>query len=100
MFLYNKIQGDELKRYYFALLQCPRNKLILQQPLLDVHFYDGFLFCPIQSLLLRLNGVIMEIQPDHFQKKWMSLGHQHEQLETWSYNSQALMSRRASWIRS
>lgn len=100
MFLYNKIQGDELKRYYFALLQCPRNKLILQQPLLDVHFYDGFLFCPIQSLLLRLNGVIMEIQPDHFQKKWMSLGHQHEQLETWSYNSQVLMSRRASWIRS
>lgn len=68
MFLYNKIQGDELKRYYFALLQCPRNKLILQQPLPDVHFYDGFLFCPIQSLLLRLNGVIMEIQPDHFQK--------------------------------
>lgn len=68
MFLYNKIQGDELKRYYFALLQCPRNKLILQQPLPDVHFYDGFLFCPIQSLLLRLNGVIMEIQPDHFQR--------------------------------
>lgn len=41
MFLYNKTQGDDLKRYYFALLQCPRNKLILQQPLPDVHFYDG-----------------------------------------------------------
>lgn len=54
MFLYNKIQGDELKRYYFALLQCPRNKLILQQPLPDVHFYDGFLFCFSISVLFKV----------------------------------------------